>query len=186
MIPKSQPKDKKKITWRFSFSYAEVQLSKLINPVAQKCFICLKVIGRYYLEPQCEKFRSYHLKSIFYYTLEKTQIELWTDHNIEKGFEVLLDELLQTLNEKHCPHFWISNINLYEGIERKSLKSLYKTSLKIRKNPAPYIKEMVGLCADVFPHKMLIYIRKRFYSDGPSEELEELLVESPEEIICIK
>ena len=33
-IPKSQPKDEKKITWRFSFSYAEVQLSELINEVA--------------------------------------------------------------------------------------------------------------------------------------------------------
>ena len=186
LIPKSQPKDNKKITWRFSFSNAEVQLSKLINHVAQKCFICLKVIGRYYLEPKCEKFRSYHLKSIFFYTLEKTQLEFWTDHNIEEGFEKLLDELLQTLKEKRCPHFWISNINLYEGIERKNLKSLYITALKIRQNPAPYIKEMVGLCGDVFPHKMLTYIRKRFCSDGPSEELEELLGEPPEEIICIK
>ena len=98
----------------------------------------------------------------------------------------MLDELLQTLKEKRCPHFWISNINLYEGIERKNLKSLYITALKIRQNPAPYIKEMVGLCGDVFPHKMLTYIRKRFCSDGPSEELEELLGEPPEEIICIK
>ena len=186
MIPKSQPKDQKKITWKFSFSYAEVQLSKLINPVARKCFICPKVIGRYYLEPKCEKFKSYHLKSIFYYTLEKTQIELWTDRNIEKGFEILLDELLQTLNEKHCPHFWISNINLYEGIGKKCLKSLYKATLKIRQNPAPYIKEMVGLCGDVFPHKILTCIRKRFYSDGPSKEIEELLGEPLEEIICIK
>ena len=88
----------KRITWRFSFSYAEVQLSELINEVAQKCFICLKVIGRYYLESKCEKF-TYHLKTIFLYTLEKTQLELWADNNIEKGFKKLLDELLQTLSE---------------------------------------------------------------------------------------
>ena len=45
---------------------------------------------------------------------------------------------------------------------------------------------MVGLCGDVFPDKMLTYIRKRFYSDGPPEELEGLLGEPPKEIICIK
>ena len=186
LIPKSQPTDEKKITWRFSFSNAEVQLSKLVNQVAQKCFICLKVIGRHYLEPKCEKFRSYHLKSIFFYTLEKTQLGLWTDHNIEKVFQKLLDELLQTLSEKRCPHFWISEIDLYEGIEAKSLKSLYRTALKIRQNPAPYIKKMVGLFGDLFPHKILTYIPKWFSSDGPSEELEQLLGEPPEEIICIK
>ena len=186
LIPKSQPNDKKKITWRFSFSYAEVQLSTLINQSAKNCFLCLKIISRHYLQPKCENFKSYHLKSIFYYTLEKTQIELWTDDNIEKGFEILLDELLQTLNERRCPHFWISNINLYEGVEKKSLKRLYRTALKIRQNPAPYVKEMVGLCGDVFPHKMFTYIRKRFYSDGPSKENEEKLEEPLEEIICIK
>ena len=186
LIPKSQANDKKKITWRFSFSYAEVQLSMLINQSAKNCYLCLKIISRHYLQPKCEKFKSYHLKSIFYYTLEKTQIELWADHNIEKGFEKLLDELLQTLNERRCPHFWISNINLYQGIEKKSLKSLYRTALKIQQNPAPYIKEMVGLCGDVFPHKMVTYIHKRFYSDGRSKENEEKLGEPPEEIICIK
>ena len=112
VIPKSQPNDKKKITWRFSFSYAEVQLSKLINPVAKNCFLCLQIIGRYYLEPRCEGFKSYHLKSIFYYTLEKGQIELWTEESIEKEFEKLLEELLQTLKEKRCLHFWISDIDL--------------------------------------------------------------------------
>ena len=186
LVPKSQPEDEKKITWRFSFSYAEVQLSKLINHVAQKCFICLKVIGRYYLEPKCEKFNSYHLKTIFFHTLEKTRLEFWADHNIEKGFEKLLDELLQTLSEKRCPHFWISDIDLYKEIESKSLESLYRTVLKIRQNPAPYIKKMVGLCGDLFPHKILTYIRKKFYSNGPSEELEQLLGEPPEEAICIK
>ena len=74
-----------------------------------------------------------------------------------------------------------TDIDLYEGIESKSLESLYRTTLKIRQNPAPYIKRKVGLYGDLFPHKILTYICKRFYSDGSSEELE-----PPEEIICIK
>ena len=147
LIPKSQTNDTKKITWRFSFSYAEVQLSKLINPVAKNCFLCLKIISRNYLEPRCEGFKSYHLKTIFYYTLEKSQIELWTEESIEKGFEKLLDELLQTLTEKRCPHFWISGIDLYEGIKKSGLESLQKIVLKIRENPALYIKETDGLNA---------------------------------------
>ena len=41
LIPKSQPNDKKKITCRFSFSYAEVQVSMLINQNGKNCFLCL-------------------------------------------------------------------------------------------------------------------------------------------------
>ena len=187
LIPKSRRNDKKKITWRFSFSFAEVQLSKLINPVAKKCFLCLKIIGRYYLEPRCERFKSYYLKSIFYYTLEKTQVELWTEESIEKGFEKLLDELLQTLKEKRCPHFWISDIDLYEGIKKSSLESLHKMVLKIRENPAPYIKEIGGLSAHLCPQKILTSIWKLLNTSyyGATAEDEEV-VKEPEEIICIK
>ena len=193
LIPKSQPNDKKKLTWRFSFSYAEVQLSKLINPVAKKCFLCLKIIGKHYLEPTCEGFKSYHPKSIFYYTLEKGQIELWAEENIEKAFKELLDELLQTLNEKCCPHFWISSIDLYEGIKKSSLERLHGTVLNIRENPAPYIKNIDGLCAHVFPKKMLTYMRNLKYicHNGPTAEneieVEKMNEKEPTiEIICIK
>ena len=53
LVPKSQPNDKQGVTWRFSFSKAEVELSKLISLTARRCFIALKVIGKDFLYPYC-------------------------------------------------------------------------------------------------------------------------------------
>lgn len=86
LIPKSQPNDTKKITWRFSFSNAEVQLSKLINPVARKCFLGLKIIAKRYLQPMCKEFKSYHIKTILYYTLEKTPLSFWREEILNDAF----------------------------------------------------------------------------------------------------
>ena len=99
----------------------------------------------------------------------------------------MLDELLQTLKEKRCPHFWISDIDLYEGIKKSSLESLHKMVLKIRENPAPYIKEIGGLSAHLCPQKILTSIWKLLNTSyyGATAEDEEV-VKEPEEIICIK
>ena len=158
LIPKSQPNDTKKITWRFSFSNAEVQLSKLINPVARKCFLGLKIIAKRYLQPMCKEFKSYHIKTILYYTLEKTPLSFWREENIKRCFQRLLDELLHTLYKKRCPHFWISDINLYSGIKKSSLKTLHRKVLKMRGNPASYVKDIdrtcIGLTTGMLSPKM--------------------------------
>ena len=100
---------------------------------------------------------------------------------------------MQTLNEKCCPHFWISSIDLYEGIKKSSLERLHGTVLNIRENPAPYIKNIDGLCAHVFPKKMLTYMRNLKYicHNGPAaeneKEVEKMNEKEPTiEIICIK
>lgn len=100
----------------------------------------------------------------------------------------MLDELLQTLKEKRCRHFWISDNDLYEGIKKSSLESLHKMVLKIRENPAPYIKKIGSLSSYLCPQKILTSIWKLLYTSyyGATAEDEEVVKEPPEEIICIK
>jgi len=45
IVPKSQPGDKEGLTWRISFSKAEVEFSKLIPKIPQMCMMRLKVIA---------------------------------------------------------------------------------------------------------------------------------------------
>ena len=86
LVPKSQPDDKEGLTWRFSFSQAEVELSKLINLVARKCFVALKIIYKDFLKSH--KIKSYHLKTIFFNYLEKTDESLWHPDIIVTSFDL--------------------------------------------------------------------------------------------------
>ena len=140
LVPKSQPNDEKGHTWRFSFSKAEIEFSKLINPIARKCFIALKIIGKDFLKPQCERLKSYHLKTIFYRVVEQTKPEQWTDERIEIEFDFLLDEIIRAVINKDCRHFWLQQINLFEEFTGRDIKKLQKILMKIKEKPTHYIQ----------------------------------------------
>jgi len=147
-VPKSQLDDKDEDTWRISFSAAEVELSKLIPSVARMCFIGLKIIRKDYLSIACGRLASYHLKSIFFYTLERTGAEFWLDdeRRIEECFHLLLHNLTQSVYEKRCPHFWIPAINLFSEFTEKDTQCLLKVLQKIKQAPARYIEPFMFEC----------------------------------------
>jgi len=63
IVPKSQPDDEEELSWRISFSRAEVELSKLIPPTARMCLIGLKIIAKDYLSVACSRISSYSTRS---------------------------------------------------------------------------------------------------------------------------
>ena len=153
IVPKSKPKEARsyfsssgnyEITWRISFSLSEVELSKLIPVVARMCYVGLKVIRKDYLELICTGLSSYHLKSIFLYTLETTNPYFWQyEQNIEAGFNLLLDRLIQSLVEKKCPHFWIPSINLYEDFPDTERRNLVNKLNEIKRAPQKFIEPIL-------------------------------------------
>ena len=90
LVPLSQKNDKSKLTWRYSFSLAERELSKQVNEIARKCFLCVKIIGADHLKPICKKLSSYHLKTVLFRTLEVTSAEMWSEINILNCLDYLL------------------------------------------------------------------------------------------------
>ena len=92
-VPKNQENDKSMLTWRYSFSLAERELSKEINEIARKCFLCLKIISADHLKPICKRLKSYHLKTILFRTLEVTSGNMWSEENILNCLDYLLEEL---------------------------------------------------------------------------------------------
>lgn len=89
-VPKAHSDDLRGLTWRISFSRAEVELSKLVPEAARMCLVGLKVITKDYLAVACKKLKSYHLKCIFLHTLEITDPSIWTEDNLLFCFERLL------------------------------------------------------------------------------------------------
>eukprot|EP00111_Clytia_hemisphaerica_P016766 TCONS_00049728-protein len=131
-VPKSQVTDMEGVTWRYSFSLAEVELSRLISPVARKCFIALKIIGKDFLKQCCKNFKSYHMKTIFMYTLENTDPARWNDNHIETLFDMCLNDVINAVKIKNCPHFWIQDVNLFDNLTNEDFSKLENILMKIK------------------------------------------------------
>ncbi|XP_078366624.1 uncharacterized protein LOC144650748 [Oculina patagonica] len=145
LVAKPAPSDKEEISWRFSFSLAETELSKLVPNTARKCFLALKIIFRDHLQPVMSEITSYHMKTIFLNTLEKVPVGFWIEENVEECLLTLLAELRDALLSKNCPHHWFSYINLFQsrvscfGMEAKRFQLLAEKVQMILNDPAPFI-----------------------------------------------
>ena len=139
LVAKPAPSDVDQRSWRFSFSLAEVELSKLVPDVARKCFVALKIILKDHLQPVVPEIGSYHIKTIFLNTLEKVPVGFWTDDNIEECLLTLLTELCDALLSLKCPHHWFSFVNLFSDIREYDLQRLARKVDRIIKDPAPFI-----------------------------------------------
>ena len=150
LVPKSQPDDKDEVTWRISFSKAEVELSKLVPATARMCLIGLKIIAKDYLSVACSKISSYQLKCLLFCTLERTDPQFWLQEaNLTQCFHLLLANLLSAFTTKHCAHFWIPHINLFDNLSGRDCKKLTKVLRKvIRKSPEQFIEEFKPLDND--------------------------------------
>ena len=138
LVAKSAPGDKDQESWRFSFSLAELELSKLVPDAARKCYLALKIILRDHLQPVVPEIGSYHIKTIFLNTIEKKPVVFWVEDNIEECFTALLAELQFALGSMKCAHHWFSSINLF-SIKAKKLQLLAKKVRRIQKDPSPFI-----------------------------------------------
>ncbi|XP_078366627.1 cyclic GMP-AMP synthase-like receptor 2 [Oculina patagonica] len=147
LVPKPAPSDEEETSWRFSFSLAEIELSKLVPDIARKCFLALKIILKDHPQPitLTPAITSYHIKTIFLNTLEKMPVGFWVDGNIEECFLTLLAEHRDALASMNCPHHWFSFVNLFDKetscfcIETRSSQRLAKKVQTFLNNPAPFI-----------------------------------------------
>ncbi|XP_068744137.1 uncharacterized protein [Montipora capricornis] len=155
LVAKPAPTDKDQTSWRFSFSLAEVELSKLVPDTARKCFLALKIILKDHLQPVVSGITSYHMKTIFFNTLEKVPVGFWVENNVEECFLTLLAEVRDALMSMNCPHHWFSFINLFD-IQANELQSLAKKVQRIMQDPAPFILDdgccCLSPCCARVPH----------------------------------
>ena len=138
LVAKPAPDDENKSSWRFSFSVAEVELSKLVPETARKCFLAMKIILKDHLQPVVPEIGSYHIKTIFLNSLEKFPVGFWVEENIEECLLTLLTELHDSFVFIKCSHYWFSSVNLF-GINGEKLQILAKKIERIMKDPAPFI-----------------------------------------------
>ena len=84
LVPLSQKGDKTELTWRISFSKAEVELSQLISEVARTCFVDLKISIKNYLSVNCCHQNSCHLKTMLLRHTEEAGLVFWWEKNLKE------------------------------------------------------------------------------------------------------
>ena len=104
LVPLSQKGDKTELTWRISFSKAEVELSQLISEVACTCFVALKIIIKDYLSVNCRHQNSCHLKTMLLRHIEETGLVFWCEKNLKELLSYLVVWRLQLKNR--AVHFF--------------------------------------------------------------------------------
>ena len=146
LVPKSSKEpsaitDDNDLEWLVSFPHCETYLSQRIPQVAKACYLALKIIFKDHLSYHCETLKSYHLKTVLFWELEKHPKEFWNILCIEKCFLHLLDSFIRCVSEKSFPSYWLDDHNLFKDCDAE-LTELLGLLCKIRSNPAPYIEDI--------------------------------------------
>lgn len=119
LVPKVNSSSVDHLEWRISFSRAEVSFTNL--PLLHHYGIihwrilkslfscCLK------LEAHPKLLTSYHLKTLFWYALERIKYDHWLNkEHLLKSILGIMDDLIVCLATHNCPHYFIPEINLFD------------------------------------------------------------------------
>ena len=132
--------------FRLSFSHAEYLLSREVNDMQRQCYRALKKYHSLHLrtEPKC--LVTYHLKTLFLYTCEKSGAGMWTEDNRTPCMMKLLENLHHALTEKFLRHYFITDCNLFDvdNIETPQvLDSLAEKVELFMRNPVEFLPELI-------------------------------------------
>ena len=97
-----------------------------------------------------EGLASYHLKTILFWTCEKTYSSLWTMDTLGWGFLTLLDEIKGCLREGRISNYFIPECNLIELVKKEDLSVWLGKLEAIRKDPIPFLIRFHDLHRHVF------------------------------------
>ena len=116
--------DEIEYTFRMSFSHPEKILCNAMNETQVKCYRLMKALHNAKFKRCSERFCSYHVKTIIFWAMEKNEIDLWTAENLEVCIALLLANLLDAVEYKYLEHFFIQNMNLFEGFTAEEFGNL--------------------------------------------------------------
>ena len=133
VIPKSSHKSASTTQWKYTFAIAEQRLAHLFTPVQKACYLILKQLKRKYFsqvslnEGQviiASGISTHHLKTVMFWTSERTKPSEWQT-NPGKCLSLLLQALVDFLQAKHCPNYFVPEVNLFERLWMDESKFLY-------------------------------------------------------------
>ena len=107
------------LDWRWSFSLAETILANVRTTRMDISHLLLKSIFYRYLKPiehDNKTLASYLVKTVMMWQCEEKDEAWWSNKSLVKCTSVLLNRLKVAFFNKHLPHYFIPEINLFRNV----------------------------------------------------------------------
>ena len=119
--------------WRISYSWIEKECVNSLPPEPKICLIILKAIRRKHLSKP-KGLISYHMKSVFLYTLDKTGSD-WKRSDRAGNILRLLEAVAEALRSRSLPRYFETRLNTLESIDAETAAELERKVQDIIRSP---------------------------------------------------
>ncbi|XP_052068361.1 uncharacterized protein LOC127707710 [Mytilus californianus] len=118
--------------WRLSFSLAERELIHSWNHTQVLCYVFFKYIKKDLMAflPFGKLICSYFIKTTLFWLSEEQSQKEWNPNNILACFHELQKRLMYWLRYGFCPHYFIPENNLFDGILNDASRMILENAIK--------------------------------------------------------
>ncbi|XP_060562593.1 uncharacterized protein LOC132722168 [Ruditapes philippinarum] len=147
------------LEWRISTSLAERCLILNLNVTQIRCYVLLKMILKFFLNPQEEiNMSSFMCKTILLHCIENTESSIWKENNLYACLTYCLVELNSCVHNGRCSHFIIQENNLMAG------QFTTETKHELSKNINEFIRNdrqsLVRIGIDDLGHRLQVKLNR--------------------------
>ena len=137
----------------------------------KSCYRLMKYLLKKHLSHSTKAITSYHLKTLFFWSLERLPEKCWDQSELAHCFLGLLDDLISHICKHNIPHYFVPNLNLLGKIDPSDL-DVFRTSLvRVRQNLFDYFPEVELPTIRGLEHVKLTY-SDTFAEDSRKAQLE--------------
>ncbi|CAG2197814.1 unnamed protein product [Mytilus edulis] len=123
--------------WRISFSLQERDLIHSFNNTQLLCYTAFKYLKKDLLTESglC----SYFIKTTIFWLCEELDNNMWIPQHFVQCLHAIQRRLIYWLRDGNCPHYFMKDNNLFEGLLPKKRKQIEVKLLNISQLLFPYI-----------------------------------------------
>ncbi|XP_013398736.1 uncharacterized protein LOC106165177 isoform X1 [Lingula anatina] len=181
LVPVANPGDKDcRTEWRISFVLAERHLALSLNQVQRHVYRIIKLIHKHLLGESCT-LSSYHLKTTLFWLCERIPQDRWTNEEMGQRFYDFYDLLLEFLDKKCIPNYFIQENNMIDYVDEKVVSDIVHILYTILDNPKAVLTEIqtnYEIHFNLMNHTFL----NRFFQDILKINLQ-VMVDSPDIVL---
>lgn len=131
------------IEFRYSVSKAENEICHTMNKVQRQCFVLFRMLLfdtlNDTLSNQKHRLSSYHLKTVFFWSCEKSPPAESTRDTLGLRLIGLLDEFLHFLGQANIPNYCIPGNNMIDYFPQRATQNWIGKLRQVRLDPVAYL-----------------------------------------------
>lgn len=125
------------IEWRYSFSECEAELCHSWNYIQLHSYVLLKILKSEYFSEGL--ISSYHIKTCMFWSIEWFDQSSWTEKNLLRSIENVLEILIDFLNRRCLPNYFIEENNMVSHFDEQDFIKIINILQDVKLNVGQYI-----------------------------------------------